>query len=45
MSKNYAKVKQYYEMGLWNKSMVLNAVGRWITADEYKTITGDDYTV
>lgn len=43
MSKNYNKVKKYYDKRLWNKKMVYNAVGRWITAEEYKLITGEDY--
>lgn len=43
MSKKYNKVKNYYDKGLWNKKMVYNAVGRWITAEEYKLITGEDY--
>lgn len=43
MSKNYNKVKSYYESDLWSKTMVKNAVGRWITEEEYKLITGEDY--
>ena len=43
MSKNYSKVKGYFESGLWNRKMVRNAVGRWITEEEYKLITGEDY--
>lgn len=44
-SKNYSKVKQYYDQSLWNAEMVKNAVVKtWITADEYKTITGEAYT-
>lgn len=42
-SKNFKKVKNYYEEGLWNKSRVYRVVGKWITADEYKEITGEDY--
>lgn len=41
MSK-FEKVKSYYERGVWTKEMVRNAVGRWITEQEYKEITGDD---
>lgn len=44
MSKNYNKVKEYYDHGLWSRKRVYNAVGKWITADEYKEITGEDYT-
>lgn len=43
MSKNFNKVKKYYEKGYWTKKMVRNAVNRWITVDEYKIITGEDY--
>ena len=45
-SKKYEKVKNYYnngDNGLWTKTQVYNAVGRWITAEEYKEITGEDY--
>lgn len=44
MSAKFEKVKRYYDSGLWNKTMVRNAVVKqWITAEEYKLITGDDY--
>lgn len=33
-SARFAKVKDYYDKKLWNKQMVTNAVGRWITSDE-----------
>lgn len=42
-SKNYEKVKNYYDKGLWNKQRVYNVVGKWITPEEYKEITGEDY--
>lgn len=42
-SKNFEKVAKYYNNELWNKQRVYNAVGKWITADEYKEITGEDY--
>lgn len=42
-SKNYEKVKKYYDDGMWNKTKVHNAVGKWITKEEYKEITGEDY--
>lgn len=45
MSKNFEKVKEYYEKGLWSKGRVYNAVGKWITAEEYQQITGDTYAV
>ena len=40
MSKNYEKVKNYYEQGLWDLERVKKAVGRWITEEEYEKITG-----
>lgn len=43
MSKNFGKVKGYYDAALWSIGMTRNAVGRWITAEEYKEITGQDY--
>lgn len=42
-SKNFDKVKKYYKSGLWSEKMVYNAVGKWITADEYEEITGQPY--
>ena len=47
-SKNYSKVKRFYDYGLWPKSFVRNAVthpesGPWITAAEYTEITGEAY--
>ena len=38
----YEDVKNYYIRGIWTKAMVRNAVGRWITAEEFKLITGED---
>ena len=44
-SAKFAKVKGYYDMGLWTKTMAYNAVGKnWITAAEYEEITGEAYT-
>ena len=43
MSKKYSKVKGYYDAGLWSLEMVRNAVGRWITEDEFTEITGKAY--
>lgn len=49
MSDNYGKIKVYYENYLtdrkprWDKQKVYNAVGKWITAEEYKEITGEEY--
>lgn len=47
-SKNFEKVKKYYDAGLWNKQRVYNAVANptsnpWITAMEYEEITGEEY--
>lgn len=43
MSKNYSKVKKWYDNGRWSKAIVKNAVGRWITEEEYELITGEPY--
>ena len=43
MSANYEKVKDYYEKGLWSLDRVQKAVGRWITPEEFKQITGIEY--
>ena len=43
MSKNYEKVKLFYDAGLWTPGMTRNAVDRWITAAEYQEITGKEY--
>ena len=43
-SKKYAKVKYYYDNGLWDISKVGDAVVHgWITAEEYEEITGQVY--
>ena len=47
-SKNFDKVKKYYDEGFWTKAMVRNAVTHptnkpWITEAEYQTITGEEY--
>lgn len=39
-SPKFEKVKHYYDTGLWSATMVLNAVGRWITAEEAYEILG-----
>lgn len=40
----YERIKEYYDNGLWNKPMVRNAVVKGkITAEQYKSITGEDY--
>ncbi len=43
MSKKYYTVKSYYDRGYWSKNKVYNAVGKWITAEEYALITGEPY--
>lgn len=44
MSKHYVKVLRYYDKHLWTKKQVADAVVKgWITAEEYKLITGEDY--
>lgn len=43
MSNKFQLVKDYYDKGLWNIEKVYNAVGRWITEDEYQEITGKEY--
>lgn len=42
-SKNFDKVKKYYDDKIWDKTKVKNAVWRWITTDEYEEITGEPY--
>ena len=43
-SKNFEKVRTYYDRGMWSVERVRSAVGKWITAAEYKEITGESYT-
>lgn len=43
-SVKFELVKEYYDSGLWKKKAVRNAVVRgWITKEEYKEITGEEY--
>ena len=36
----------YFDSGLWSIERIRNAVVKgWITAEEYKIITGEDYEV
>jgi hypothetical protein len=39
----FEKIKYYYEQDLWDKQRVWNVVGKVITAEDYKTITGEEY--
>lgn len=42
MSKNYNKVKYYYDHGLWSINRVKEAVDKgWITEEEFYLITGE----
>lgn len=44
MSAKYKQVKLYYDRGLWDIDKVRNAVVKgWITSEEFKLITGEDY--
>ena len=43
-SKNFTKVKTYFDQRLWNETRVRNAVLKgWITETEFKEITNKDY--
>lgn len=43
-SKNFEKVKDYYDGKYWNSVRVRNAVNKgWISIEEYNEITGNDY--
>lgn len=43
-SKLYAKIKSWYDKGIWTKTMVQNAADKGvITAAEFEEITGDPY--
>lgn len=44
-SKNFEKIKGYYQSGLWTKEQVYNVVGKknGITPEEYEEITGEPY--
>lgn len=40
-SKNYGKVKLWYDMKMWDETRIRNAVAMgWITATEFAEITG-----
>lgn len=39
----FNKIKEYYDKGLWSKQRVYNVVGKVITPEEYRLITGEDY--
>ena len=37
-SKHYEDIQKYYKYACWNQQMVHDAVGRWITTEEYEQI-------
>lgn len=39
-SQNFKKVSDYAKESLWNAGMIANAVGKWITEEEYAEIVG-----
>lgn len=39
----FEQIKYFYEVGLWSKQRVWNVVGKVLTAEEYKEITGEEY--
>ena len=39
----FDQIKNFYKDGLWSIQRVKNAVGKLITEDEYKEITGEEY--
>ena len=39
----YDKIKNYYDKGFWDIRRVWNVVGKVLTAEEYKEITGEEY--
>lgn len=39
----FEMVKNYYDRKMWDINRVFNVVGKIITEDEYKEITGFDY--
>lgn len=44
MSKNFELLKEYYEEGLWSKAWIWDAVPyKWLTAEEYQLITGEEW--
>ena len=44
-SKNFEKIRDYYNSGLWSIAKVRAVVGKplGITTEEFKEITGQDY--
>ena len=45
MSTKFESVKRYFDLNIWNEQQIRNAVEKsWITAEEFKLITGNLYT-
>ena len=42
-SPRFYYVKDYFDRKRWSLTRVQNAVGKWITAEEYEEITGLEY--
>lgn len=42
-SPNFSKVKYYYDNHLWDIQRVQNAVGKWITEEEFEEITSESF--
>lgn len=42
-SEKFEVVERHYKRNTWSKSQVANAVGVWITEDEYFDIVGEKY--
>ncbi|MEK3800989.1 phage-like protein [Bacillus subtilis subsp. subtilis] len=39
----FSDIKYFYEKNLWTKKQVYDVVGKRITPEQYKEITGDEY--
>ncbi|MEZ3608292.1 XkdX family protein [Bacillus subtilis] len=39
----FSDIKYFYEKNLWTKKQVYDVVGKRITPEQYKEITGEDY--
>ena len=43
-SAKFAKLKSYYETGLWNENRLRNAVVKgWLSEAEFEEITGESF--
>lgn len=42
MSKNFDKVKSFYNANLWSEKMVWNTIDRWISVDEFQEFTEEN---